>query len=321
MKRSLRIMLSDSSVANVPPENEHQRWASIFYQALVHGDHLTAGEVVKEIASGPSRLETIISEIIVPALTKLGDEWCTGDVSIGQQKLATQIVLTQLERLRALYAVETQRPPFRVLVACPAGERHFIGARVFADLCLAQGWAVDFLGGDVPNGEILQMARWRKPQLIAVSLTMEAGLPVLHELAVQLTEMPTPPKLLVGGMATGGIDPQIVETGVVVRAQFITEGLASAGCVLRENRPKAVLKEYLQVLGRRVKNLRTKHGWTQEQLAEATKVTRVCIVAVEGGKQNLSMDIVVRLANALSVAPEHLLSGLGDSSNASDTGA
>jgi UDP-N-acetylglucosamine 1-carboxyvinyltransferase len=68
------------------------------------------------------------------------------------------------------------------------------------------------------------------------------------------------------------------------------------------------LKEYQLVLARRVRELRTHRGWTQERLAEATKVTRVCIVAVEGGKQNVSMDILIRLANALGVAPESLLS-------------
>lgn len=71
------------------------------------------------------------------------------------------------------------------------------------------------------------------------------------------------------------------------------------GKLLRSDRPGAVLKEYQLVLARRVRDLRTHKGWTQERLAEATKVTRVCIVAVEGGKQNVSMDILIRLANAL----------------------
>jgi transcriptional regulator with XRE-family HTH domain len=56
-----------------------------------------------------------------------------------------------------------------------------------------------------------------------------------------------------------------------------------------------------------VRELRTRKGWTQEQLAEVARVTRVCIVAVEGGKQNVSMDIVVRMANALGIRPEGLL--------------
>jgi hypothetical protein len=44
-------------------------------------------------------------------------------------------------------------------------------------------------------------------------------------------------------------------------------------------------------------------------------------VAVEGGKQNVSMDIVVRLANALGISPENLLVGDDDSIRASRGGA
>ena len=67
-----------------------------------------------------------------------------------------------------------------------------------------------------------------------------------------------------------------------------------------------MLKEYLNELGRRVRELRGQQGWTQEQLAESSKLTRGFIVAVEGGKQNVSMDVVVRLANALGISPEDL---------------
>jgi DNA-binding XRE family transcriptional regulator len=67
-----------------------------------------------------------------------------------------------------------------------------------------------------------------------------------------------------------------------------------------------------------VRHLRLKKGWTQEQLAETAGVTRVCIVAVEGGKQNVSMDIVIRLANALGVLPEHLMIDDDDASLAAE---
>ena len=95
-------------------------------------------------------------------------------------------------------------------------------------------------------------------------------------------------------------------------ARDAVDGLEIALKFLRANRPKVILKEYLLALGRRVRDLRLKKGWTQEQLAEGARVTRVCIVAVEGGKQNVSMDIVIRLANALGVSPEGLMTDGGE---------
>jgi transcriptional regulator with XRE-family HTH domain len=62
-------------------------------------------------------------------------------------------------------------------------------------------------------------------------------------------------------------------------------------------------------LGRRIRELRTHKGWTQRHLAVATRLTRAYIVAVEGGKQNVTLDVVVRIANALAVGPEQLLAG------------
>jgi DNA-binding XRE family transcriptional regulator len=98
-------------------------------------------------------------------------------------------------------------------------------------------------------------------------------------------------------------------------ARNVGDGVEIAHKFLRANRPKAILKEYLFALGRRVRDLRLQKGWTQEQLAEGARVTRVCIVAVEGGKQNVSMDIVVRLANALGVSPEGLMADGKESVN------
>ena len=94
-------------------------------------------------------------------------------------------------------------------------------------------------------------------------------------------------------------------------AEDIMVGVSSIGRLLRADRPKSVLKEYQMVLARRVRDLRTKRGWTQEHLAEVTQVARACIIAVEGAKQNVSMDILVRMANALEVPPETLLSAEG----------
>jgi len=50
----------------------------------------------------------------------------------------------------------------------------------------------------------------------------------------------------------------------------------------------------------------------RQLIKQALHVSRVCIVAVEGGKQNVSMDILVRLANALAVTPEALLASDSD---------
>jgi transcriptional regulator with XRE-family HTH domain len=54
-------------------------------------------------------------------------------------------------------------------------------------------------------------------------------------------------------------------------------------------------------LGRRIRELRSKHGWTQEQFAEFCGLHRTYLGHVERGEKNVSLSTVSRLADALGV--------------------
>jgi methanogenic corrinoid protein MtbC1/DNA-binding XRE family transcriptional regulator len=244
--------------------------------------------------------------VITPALITIGDLWCKKEIGVAEEHLASQLVVSQLERLSSMYAWRDRLLFFRVLVGCIEGERHWLGARMFADLCLSHGWSAEFLGADVPDAALIEIVRKREPQVVALSATMASGLDHIRRVARSLAALPKPPKIILGGQAFAEPPLRTFGAGGII-ARTSADGLEIALKFLRANRPKAVLKEYLMTLGRRVRELRLKKGWTQEQLAAGARVTRVCIVAVEGGKQNVSMDIVIRLANALGISPEDLM--------------
>jgi methanogenic corrinoid protein MtbC1/DNA-binding XRE family transcriptional regulator len=292
-----------------------------FTAALASGDAEDAAQVIDELAAGQRTLLEIYLEVIAPAMVSIGDFWCSGELGVGDEHLATQIVTQQMDRLRSLFVTPEPRSPYRVLVGCVEGEQHFVGARMIADLCLLKGWAVDFLGPDTPTGALVEMAQRRHAHLVALSVTMEQGMVHVQRVLDALAGLSPAPNVVLGGqLFSANASSVTLHRGCVV-ARDAAEGVDLIGKLLRADRPKAVLREYLVALGRRVRDLRTKKAWTQEDLAEATRVTRGCIVAVEGGKQNVSMDILVRLANALSVAPEALLGRDGDLVNVPRRGA
>ena len=74
--------------------------------------------------------------------------------------------------------------------------------------------------------------------------------------------------------------------------------------------PKIAHIENLQrSLGRRIRELRSKHGWTQEQFAEFCGLHRTYLGHVERGEKNVSLSTVLRVANALGVRTSSLLGG------------
>lgn len=278
-----------------------------YAHALAGGDGEASNRVIEDLLTRRCSLGEIYSQVIAPALANVGDLWCRKEISVAEEHLATQLVLTHLDRLNAMFAWRDRLSSYRLLVGCVEGERHWVGARMFADLCLSHGWSTEFLGPDVPDNALIEMVKKRAPHVVALSATMAAGLEHVRRTSRALGALPNPPRIILGGQAITSAGPAQSFGAACVIARDAIDGLEHASKFLRANRPKAILKEYLLALGSRIRDLRLKKGWTQEQLAEGARVTRVCIVAVEGGKQNVSMDIVIRLANALGVSPEGLM--------------
>ena len=276
--------------------------------ALLDGDSKAANAIVNELVAKRGRIADIYLQVLSPAMFQIGELWCDGKVNVAQEHLATQITLEQIDKLRLIQMIPRSLP-YRVMVCCVEGEQHFIAARMAADLFQMEGWQVDFLGPDVPAGAVVEMVAARRPNLVALSITMPSNVRRAHALVQKLKKLTgAVPYVIMGGQAARTASDEKNKLEGIGLATNLIEGLSLARKVLQPDRPKAILSEYLKELGRRVRDLRQKADWTQAQLAKTTGLTRAYIVAVEGGKQNVSMDVVVRIANGLGVAPDQLLS-------------
>jgi transcriptional regulator with XRE-family HTH domain len=65
--------------------------------------------------------------------------------------------------------------------------------------------------------------------------------------------------------------------------------------------------EFLITLGQRIRGTRIKRGMTQTDLAGAARLDRAYLSGVENGKHNITVGAILRLANALEIAPEVLI--------------
>jgi transcriptional regulator with XRE-family HTH domain len=64
-----------------------------------------------------------------------------------------------------------------------------------------------------------------------------------------------------------------------------------------------------EILGRRIADLRSKLGWTQQELAERIGVSRVALSHVEAGMSDPGERTVTLLAGVFKVDPHELVAG------------
>lgn len=69
--------------------------------------------------------------------------------------------------------------------------------------------------------------------------------------------------------------------------------------------PKKLSKAY-KTLGRKVQKLRKAHGFTQEELAEMIRISRVYMGYIEQGRESPSLKLLMKLARRLGVKVEDL---------------
>lgn len=62
--------------------------------------------------------------------------------------------------------------------------------------------------------------------------------------------------------------------------------------------------------GLRLAKLRRAKKWSQEELAYHADIHRNYLSDLENGRRNPSLDVLVRLANALNISLEFLLKGI-----------
>ncbi|HSK30044.1 MAG TPA: B12-binding domain-containing protein, partial [Candidatus Limnocylindria bacterium] len=130
-----------------------------YVRALLDGDDAAAFAVAEEMLLARRTLADIYLRLITPALTTVGRLWCDGEIGVGLERLASHLALKHMGRLCGSFPVEEQQVPLRALICCIQGEHQCIGARMAADLFLAKGWSVDFLGADVPTPSLLETVR------------------------------------------------------------------------------------------------------------------------------------------------------------------
>jgi MerR family transcriptional regulator, light-induced transcriptional regulator len=134
-------------------------------------DEAAAHAVLDEALAGFA-LETVLRELILPALREVGDEWERGELEIAQEHFASNLVRERLLSLARLWG--RGGGPLAIL-ACPPGERHDIGLIAFGLLLRSHGWRILFLGADTPLSTLGQTIATTAPRLVVVA-SMDSSL-------------------------------------------------------------------------------------------------------------------------------------------------
>jgi DNA-binding transcriptional MerR regulator len=110
-------------------------------------------------------VETVLQEVVIPYLHRLGERWEAGEVSVAHEHFASNLIRGRLLGLAQGWG--QGRGP-SALLACVPGEHHELGLLAFGVALRRRGWRITYLGTDSPIGAVADVARSLPPAVVVL---------------------------------------------------------------------------------------------------------------------------------------------------------
>jgi DNA-binding transcriptional MerR regulator/methylmalonyl-CoA mutase cobalamin-binding subunit len=156
--------------------------------------------------------EEAVQRILLPLQRRIGELWHNGRLDIAVEHYVTKIVQQKLFSVMNQLPVNEFGP--RVLVACPEGETHEIGAQAVAYIAATKGCHVYYLGPNLPSSDLVNFCEKITPDLVLLSLTeVKPEAAALQQLK-EIGQLATRWSVAVGGQGARAIGDHLRDTKI-----------------------------------------------------------------------------------------------------------
>lgn len=180
------------------PENAPQ--FTSYLNALLEANRAKARLEIAQAISQASRVEDVYDTLLWPIIEQLDHMLRIEAVNRATHELAVRIHRQVCDQVAAHLPMMGPHGK-RVVLTCGAGEPEELAGQLVADRFEADGWEVYFLGGGVPNDEILQLIGKVRPQVMVVFASRPSELPGVRRMIDTIRNVNACPgmNILVGG--------------------------------------------------------------------------------------------------------------------------
>ncbi len=175
-------------------------------QAVVEGDAVRARALAADLVRAKGDLLAAVDRGFAAGIRRVGELWEDGEYFLPELVQGAEAMKAAMEVLRPALAASRARAPALagVVIGTIRGDLHDIGKGLVATLLAAHGFEVHDLGRDVPLEAFVARARETGARIVAASALLTTTMAAQRDLvrAVQAANLPSRPRVLVGGAPT-----------------------------------------------------------------------------------------------------------------------
>lgn len=178
-------ILDQNNAANSRIENIRNNWLD----ACMKFDGLKAEEILNQ-AFALYPVETVCVDVLQRGLHLIGESWHQGKTAAQQEHFASALAARRLEALITATPAPTRSGT--ILVGCPPDELHTFPLLMISLFLQRKGFAVIYLGADIPFEQIRYSAEMIKPNVIVMAAQQLTTAATLQAVANSLKPLGIP---------------------------------------------------------------------------------------------------------------------------------
>ncbi len=152
-----------------------------YFEALLDASRTEARRVVADAIDDAGRVEDLYDSLLLPVVEQLHALHRDETINRATHDLAVRIHRQVCDQVAAHLPLHGKHGK-KIVLSCGGGEQEELAGQIVADRFEAEGWEVYFLGGGVPNDEILELVGKVQPNVLAVFASRAEELPTVRQL-------------------------------------------------------------------------------------------------------------------------------------------
>ncbi|NJL16875.1 MAG: hypothetical protein HC938_06405 [Nitrospira sp.] len=156
--------------------------------------------------------EEAVQRILLPLQRRIGEQWHEGRLGTAIEHYVTKLIQQKLFSVMNQLPVNEFGP--RVLIACPEGETHEIGAQAVAYIAATRGCQVYYLGPNLPMSDLIAFCEKISPDLVLLSLTEAKSEAAMQQQLKEFEQLVTRWPVAVGGQGAQAFGDHFRDTKI-----------------------------------------------------------------------------------------------------------
>jgi 5-methyltetrahydrofolate--homocysteine methyltransferase len=167
-------------------------------ESIIKGKRAMVEPLVRKLLSDGLDPETIMNEIMVPAMDIVGDQYSRNEIFLPEMMIAARAMNIGLDVIRPMLTAKGAAGKGKVVIGSVKGDIHDVGKNIVSMVLEGAGYEVIDLGIDVPPEKFIGAIQQHHPKFVLMSALITLTMSMMDETIKALKQAGVRDKIKVG---------------------------------------------------------------------------------------------------------------------------